>query len=93
MNAQFPVPREPGDGDAVFVRAGEPESLPAVGVHGMTARIRKITTTDEGKLQVVMESEGMNDALLMQVKDMFTLQQTCAVHVSFTPLQRDLFDA
>ena len=33
-------------------------------------RIKKITTTDEGRLQVVLESEGMDNSAIGQVKDM-----------------------
>lgn len=62
-------------------------------VDGMTTRIKRIQTTDEGKLQVVLEAEGMDDDALEQVKDMLVLQQSALVKVSMAPVQRDLFDA
>lgn len=62
-------------------------------VRDMTTRIKRIQTTDEGKLQVVLEAEGMDDDALEQVKDMLVLQQSALVKVSMAPVQRDLFDA
>ena len=62
-------------------------------VNGMTTKVKKITTTDDAKLQVVLETEGMDDEALEQIKAMLVLQQSCLVKVSMVPLQRDLFDA
>jgi len=72
---------------------GEQGMPPAVAVSDMVVKLKKITTTDEGKLQVVLETEGMDDSAIKGVQDMLTLQQTCMVMVSMVPLQRDLFDA
>lgn len=60
-------------------------------VDGMTTKVRKITTTDEGKLQVVLEAEGMDNDALAQVKELLVLQQSCLVLVSMEPVQQDLF--
>lgn len=62
-------------------------------VRGMTVRVKKITTTDEAKLQVVLETEGMDNDALEQIKEMLVLQQSCLVKVSMLPVQRDMFDA
>ena len=66
---------------------------PPPGVTGYVMKVRKITTTDEAKVQVVLETEGASDESLEQLKAMLTLQQTCPVSVSMSPVQRDLFDA
>jgi len=62
-------------------------------VRNLLAKIKKITTTDEGKLQVVLETEGMDDDAILQVKAMLVLQQTAMVRVTMDPVQQDLFDA
>jgi len=59
----------------------------------MTTKVKKITTTDEAKLQVVLETEGMDDEALEQIKSMLILQQSCLVKVSMVPVQQDMFDA
>ena len=61
-------------------------------VRNLVARIKRITTNDEGKLQVVLESESMDDAALVQVKDMLVLQQASLVRVAMEPVQPGLFD-
>jgi len=89
-----PMP-ERGNGGAL-IHLGAEQEVPQpinVAVHGMTTKVKKITTTDEGKLQVVLETEGMDDSTIGHVKSMLTLQQTCLVQVSMVPVQRDLFDA
>lgn len=60
-------------------------------VDELTTKVKKITTTDEGKLQIVLESEGMDQEALDQVKELLTLQQQSLVLVSMTPVQRELF--
>ena len=62
-------------------------------VRNLQARIKKITTTDESKLQVVLETDGMDDDALLQVKSMLVLQQATPVLVSMDPVQPELFDA
>ena len=62
-------------------------------VDDMTVRVKKITTTDEGKLSLTLESEGMTDEALDNVKDMLVLQQNGVVRLSMLPAQPDMFDA
>jgi hypothetical protein len=62
-------------------------------VDALTVRLKKIVTTDEGRLQIIMETEGIaDDDALLDVKNMLVLQQTGVVNVSMKPVQRDLFD-
>jgi hypothetical protein len=73
---------------------GETEARPITErVDSLIARVKKIVTTDEGKLQILMETEGLSDEALANVKDMLVLQQAGMVAVSMKPLQRELFDA
>jgi len=73
---------------------GETEARPITErVDSLIARVKKIVTTDEGKLQILMETEGLSDESLANVKDMLVLQQAGMVAVSMKPLQRELFDA
>ena len=66
---------------------------PNVSVRDMVTKVKKITTTDEGRLQVVLETEAMDDNAIAQVKDMLVLQQACLVQVTMVPVQPELFDA
>jgi len=61
-------------------------------VNDLTIRIKKIATSDEGKLQISLESEAMSDDALSQVKDMLVLQQNGLVKLTMKPVQRELFD-
>lgn len=90
MNAGREIVR--ADSELIRMNAGVRMQL-VERVSDLAARIKRIQTTDEGKLQVVLEAEGLDDAALSQVKDMLVLQQSCPVLVSMLPLQRDLFDA
>ena len=60
-------------------------------VEDLTTKVKKLTTTDEGRLQIVLEAEGMDHDALAQVKELLTLQQHSLVRVSMTPVQRELF--
>lgn len=60
-------------------------------VESLTTKIKKVTTTDEGKLQVVLEAAGMDHDALSQVKELLTLQQSSLVVVSMFPVQQELF--
>lgn len=62
-------------------------------VYELTVSVKKIVTTDEGKLQVSLESEAMSEDALAQLKDMLVLQQAGRVLVSMEAAQRDLFDS
>ncbi len=80
-------------GKEEYLDLGVSSALPPPGVTDYIMKVRKITTTDEAKVQVVLETEGASDESLEQLKAMLTLQQTCPVSVSMSPVQRDLFDA
>lgn len=60
-------------------------------VDELTTKVKKITTTDEGKLQIVLETEGMDNDALAQVKELLVLQQSSLVQVSMQPTQQDIF--
>ncbi len=81
--------------DVLDIAPGNSETFPVIDakVNGIIMRVKKITTTDESKLQVVLETEGFDELTLDQLKDMLTLQQTCPVKVSMAPVQRDMFDS
>lgn len=74
---------------------GKPDEQTPVAarVRDLGAKVKRVVTTDEGKLQVVLEAEGMDDEALDQVRELLLLQQACPVLVSMDPMQRDLFDA
>ena len=52
----------------IDLNAGERPPEVTARVRGMTTKVKKITTTDEAKLQVVLETEGMDDEALEQIK-------------------------
>ncbi len=60
-------------------------------VDELTTKVKKLTTTDEGKLQIVLEAEGMDHDALAQVKELLVLQQSSLVRVSMAPVQKELF--
>lgn len=64
----------------------------AAEVSNLTVRIKRLQTTDEGKLQVILESEVLDDPALAQVREMLTLQQTTLVRVTMQAIQQRLFD-
>jgi len=78
-----------------IIDLGKPDELIPITarVRDLSARVKRIQTTDEGKLQVVLEAEGMDNEALDQVRELLVLQQACPVLVSMDPVQRDLFDA
>ncbi|MET0084820.1 MAG: hypothetical protein ABW079_17595 [Sedimenticola sp.] len=81
--------------DDEIIELGMPEcDIPPLTerVDAMTVRVKKIATTDDGKLSITLESEGMSDDALANVKDMLVLQQNGAVLLSMEPVQRSLFD-
>ena len=81
------------DKRVIDLSAGQQPPKAEARVTGMTTKVKKITTTDDAKLQVVLETEGMDDEALAQIKEMLVLQQSCLVKVSMLPVQRDMFDA
>ncbi len=62
-------------------------------VHALPARIKKVTVSDDGKLLLALETEGLSDESLASIRDMLVLQQSGPVFVDMSPAQRDLFDA
>lgn len=57
------------------------QSFPAI--------IKRITTTDEGRVQIVIDAQTDNVDVVKRVLDM----QRAGVIVSFVPAQQELFDA
>lgn len=95
----LPVPNDRGfhhSPDEEFIDLGQSGDLVALGsVESYPMRIRKITTTDEAKTQVVLETEGASEESLAQLKNMLSLQQACPVLVSMEPVlsaQREMFE-
>jgi len=78
--------------DAMIHITADGQTMPVdARVDELTTKVKKITTTDEGKLQIVLEAEGMDHEALAQVKELLVLQQHSLVLVSMTPVQRELF--
>lgn len=78
-----------------IIDLGKPdEAVPITArVTDLNARVKRIQTTDEGKLQVVIETVGLDDDALAQIKEMLVLQQACPVLVNMEAVQPDLFGA
>ena len=70
----------------IELNAGQQPPVVTARVTDMTIKVKKITTTDDAKLQVVLETEGMDDTALEQVKELLVLQQSCLVKVSMVPV-------
>lgn len=66
------------------------KSRPVFNVEDLAAYVRRITTTDEGKLQIVLEGEGLDDPTIAKVRDLLQLQQDLVL-VTVRPAQGDLF--
>ncbi len=60
-------------------------------VADFTAVIKRITTTDESKLQLVLESAGLDAAAIAQVQRMLELQRG-TVLLTLASAQSGLFD-
>lgn len=67
-----------------------PEGIALFNVDDLRARVKRIVTTDEGKLQIVLESETLSDEGIGQVQNLLQLQQE-NVFVSVKAAQGDLF--
>lgn len=63
-------------------------------VRELPVRVKKVVTTDEGKLQVVLEAEALSDAAVDKVKGLLSIQQGLVL-ATFDPSQGELlgFDA
>jgi hypothetical protein len=64
-------------------------ALDGGGVHDLPARLKKIATTNEGKLQIVLEGEVIKPEALEKIRNLFLIQQG-RVLVDFTPEQGEL---
>lgn len=78
--------------DDIIDLGNAPEMIRLEGVRDYVMRVKKITTTDEAKVQVVLETEGATPESLEQLKAMVSLQQACPVLVSMQPAQKELFN-
>lgn len=67
------------------------KSRPIFNVEDLAAYVRRITTTDEGKLQIVLEGEGLDDPTIAKVRDLLQLQHDLVL-VTVRPAQGDLFN-
>lgn len=72
-------------------RAPVAKSRPIFNVEDLAAYVRRITTTDEGKLQIVLEGEGLDDPTIAKVRDLLQLQQDLVL-VTVRPAQGDIFN-
>lgn len=75
-----PRPVEPGE----TVTVARP-------VQELPVRVKKVVTTDEAKLQVVLEADHLSDEAVEKVKHLLTLQQGL-VRATFDPAQGELFE-
>ena len=74
--------------DTAGIGAGEaPLSIP---VRELPVRVKKVVTTDDGKLQVVLEAEALSSAATEKVKDLLSLQPGMVL-TTFEPAQGDMF--
>ena len=69
--------------------AGEGLLLTGGRVHDLPARVKKIATTDDGKLQIVLEGDVIRSEEQKKIHDLFLIQQG-RVFVDFTPEQGEL---
>lgn len=74
---------------AQFQEAVQPEGA-ATPVQELPTRVKKVVTTDEGKLQVVLEAESLSDDAVEKVKGLLSIQQGMVL-ATFEPAQGDLF--
>ncbi len=58
-------------------------------ISDLPARVKKISTTDEGKLQIMLEGDVIRSEELAKIQDLFLIQQG-RVFVDFTPEQGEL---
>jgi hypothetical protein len=75
--------------NAVHDRA-EPLGVALFSVENLQARVKRIVTTDEGKLQIILESEALSDESIAKTQNLLQLQQD-TVFVSVRAAQQDLF--
>ena len=68
----------------------EASGIALFNVEDLQARVKRIVTTDEGKLQIVLESEALSDEAIAKTQNLLQLQQD-TVFVSVRAAQQDLF--
>ena len=68
----------------------QPGSVPLFDVSDLPARVKRIVTTDEGRLQILLESESLSEESIEKTKNLLQLQQD-AVFVTVRAAQQDLF--
>ena len=68
----------------------EPASVALFDVDDLPARVKRIVTTDEGRLQILLESESLTEESIEKTKNLLQLQQD-AVFVTVRAAQQDLF--
>ena len=68
----------------------EASGIALFNVADLQARVKRIVTTDDGKLQIVLESEALSDEAIAKTQSLLQLQQD-TVFVSVRAAQQDLF--
>ena len=68
---------------------GRPLSLGKV--EQLPAKIKKMVTTDEGKLQITLEADALDTETIQKIKGLLEMQQGLTL-IDFTPTQADLFN-
>jgi hypothetical protein len=67
------------------------KSRPIFNVEDLAAIVRRVTTTDDGKLKIVLEGEGLDDPTIAKVRDLLQLQRDLVL-VTIRPAQGDLLN-
>lgn len=88
------VPKYSEKGEMVDLShtAAEIELLPADPVEQLVCTVKKVTTTDDGKVAISLETMNLSDEAMEQIKHMIVLQQASQVLVSMKQVQGDLFE-
>ena len=68
----------------------QPAGVALFEVSDLPARVKRIVTTDEGRLQILLESESLSEESIEKTKNLLQLQQD-AVFVTVRAAQQDLF--
>ncbi len=68
----------------------QPGGVALFEVSDLPARVKRIVTTDEGRLQILLESESLSEESIEKTKNLLQLQQD-AVFVTVRAAQQDLF--
>ena len=68
---------------------GTTAARPFIAVDDLACRLKKITTTDEGKVAIAIELEAQDDDTLEQIRDLIRVQQG-EVRLSIAGVQGEL---